>query len=93
MQVMTVRGPIPSDELGITLPHEHLLADLSVAYWTEPKQVRQKKVAHMPLDMDTLGIARKNQMLLKDVLILDDIELAIEELTLYKMAGYQYEIV
>ena len=28
MRVMTVRGPIGGDELGVTLPHEHLLIDL-----------------------------------------------------------------
>ena len=27
-EVMTVRGPIRGDELGVTLPHEHLLQDL-----------------------------------------------------------------
>jgi phosphotriesterase-related protein len=26
-QVMTVRGPIPVEELGITLMHEHILND------------------------------------------------------------------
>ena len=24
-KVITVRGPIPADELGVTLPHEHIL--------------------------------------------------------------------
>jgi len=28
-QVMTVTGPVPSRELGLTLPHEHLLIDLT----------------------------------------------------------------
>lgn len=28
MQIMTVRGPIRPDQLGITLPHEHLFLDL-----------------------------------------------------------------
>src|SRR5207248_566366 len=28
-EVMTVTGPIPATELGITLPHEHLLIDLT----------------------------------------------------------------
>jgi phosphotriesterase-related protein len=27
--VMTVTGPIPADDLGLTLPHEHLLIDLT----------------------------------------------------------------
>lgn len=27
-EVMTVLGPVPADQLGITLPHEHLLIDM-----------------------------------------------------------------
>lgn len=32
MTVMTVRGPIDADDLGVVLPHEHVLADLLVEY-------------------------------------------------------------
>src|SRR5437870_9915656 len=28
MEIMTVRGPIGADALGLTLPHEHLFLDL-----------------------------------------------------------------
>jgi phosphotriesterase-related protein len=31
-QVMTVTGPVPADELGIVLPHEHLLIDTTTEY-------------------------------------------------------------
>ena len=27
-QVMTVSGPIDPDQLGVTLPHEHIIVDL-----------------------------------------------------------------
>jgi phosphotriesterase-related protein len=30
--VMTVRGPVPADELGVTLPHEHVFLDLTREY-------------------------------------------------------------
>lgn len=30
--VMTVRGPVPADALGVVLPHEHLFSDLLVEY-------------------------------------------------------------
>jgi predicted metal-dependent phosphotriesterase family hydrolase len=32
LNVMTVRGPVPSAELGVTLPHEHLFIDLLREY-------------------------------------------------------------
>src|SRR5215203_6148516 len=30
--VMTVRGPVAADELGVTLPHEHVFLDLTREY-------------------------------------------------------------
>ena len=27
LEIMTVRGPIPADQMGMTLPHEHLIVD------------------------------------------------------------------
>ena len=30
--VMTVRGPVPGDDLGVTLPHEHVFVDLTREY-------------------------------------------------------------
>ena len=30
--VMTVRGPVDADELGVTLPHEHVFLDLTREY-------------------------------------------------------------
>src|SRR5215211_3318468 len=32
--VMTVRGPVPAEQLGLTLMHEHLLLDLTRDTWT-----------------------------------------------------------
>ena len=29
---MTVRGPVPAEELGVTLPHEHVFCDLTREY-------------------------------------------------------------
>jgi len=31
--VQTVTGPLPVDELGMTLPHEHIFNDLSEAFY------------------------------------------------------------
>ena len=33
--VMTVRGPVPAEALGLVLPHEHLLCDLR-SRWHPP---------------------------------------------------------
>ncbi|MFF0451175.1 phosphotriesterase [Streptomyces sp. NPDC004609] len=36
--VITVTGPVRADSLGVTLPHEHLLLDLSTPYDTPSRQ-------------------------------------------------------
>ena len=55
-RVMTVLGPIVPEELGATLPHEHLIVDLR----------------HSVMGFDA---------------ILDDVDLAIEEIRAFKEAG------
>jgi phosphotriesterase-related protein len=56
--VMTVTGPVPAGQLGITLIHEHLLFD---GDWhhepiTDPARAA---IGETPLRMDTIGWARK----------------------------------
>ena len=43
-KVQTVLGPIAPDDLGVTLPHEHLLVDLSIFFAepTDPKGVSDR---------------------------------------------------
>lgn len=56
MRVMTVQGPVAPTELGIVLPHEHLIVDLR----------------HSLLGFDAM---------------LDDVDLAIDEVVIYAKAG------
>lgn len=71
MQVMTVTGPISADEMGITLPHEHLLLDMNwPGLWPD--------VSHRPdlvwelVSITNLGEIRRNYMAVRDNAILDD---------------------
>jgi len=50
-KVVTVLGPIAPEELGITLPHEHILTDARM-YFIEPKTMSDRKRAYEPI---TLG--------------------------------------
>lgn len=42
---MTVLGPIPADELGVTLPHEHLLCDLARVTHRREEQLSDLELA------------------------------------------------
>ena len=86
MAVVTVNGPIDKEELGITLPHEHLFVDLRFT-WKMPADPALGRVAlgdvrpeHLHLLRNDLGAVRAN-------LVLDDPAAAARELARFKRAG------
>ena len=85
-QVQTVLGPIASETLGITLPHEHLLIDFKVMF-AEPAAAADKGRAWQPVSLDNLGWVRQNFNANLDNLRLLDERVAQDEILLFKQAG------
>ena len=88
-KVQTVLGLIEPEEMGITLPHEHLLADGSVGgvYFIEPQNASDRIYAHQPVSLENLWWVRyhlkdnlDNQMLLNE-------DMAIKEVMEFKVRG------
>jgi phosphotriesterase-related protein len=77
--VMTVLGPVPATELGVVLPHEHLLIDTTAGYWQPPADATQRAIAESPVDITKLGLLRRNLFALRDNLVLSDVDLAVSE--------------
>ena len=48
-QVMTVKGPIPSDDLGVTLVHEHIYLDLRKDVWLSDRMLNDAELAFAEL--------------------------------------------
>jgi phosphotriesterase-related protein len=86
MKIATVCGDISPDELGIALPHEHLLVDLSCRR-RETSDPYLSSIAKRPVDCTVVSDLRRNPMISEDSLRLTDIDLAIEELGYFKEAG------
>ncbi|MCL5096029.1 MAG: hypothetical protein M1608_00535 [Candidatus Omnitrophica bacterium] len=84
--VMTVTGPVDADKLGITLPHEHLFIDLRNQF-TEFSDPEKRRVSHEPLQMNNLGVVRRNPYGIKDNLVLDNLDLAVDEAEAFKSLG------
>ena len=82
----TVLGPIPTNQLGITLMHEHLLLDLE-CYFDEPDTASEKKFIDAPLEFNLLGKYGARWSYNREGLHLHDIELAINEAKEFKFAG------
>ncbi len=85
-KVQTVLGIIDADDLGVTLPHEHLITDLSM-YFTEPTEASEKSLAYQPITLENLYWVHLNKFNNIDNLKLRDEQLAIKEALLYKRAG------
>ncbi|TCB97239.1 phosphotriesterase [Micromonospora zingiberis] len=83
MPVHTVLGPIEPAQLGPTSMHEHLLSDLSI--WAKPP--RELPPADVPMGPLLGAYLRWNALSLKENLILDDPQVAAEELAHVRTAG------
>ena len=85
-QVMTVRGPVPADTLGVTLPHEHLLTDLDwPGLWPGVSPLPER--VDEPVTIGLLGLLRRDMFVARDNLRLDHADLAGAELAAFARAG------
>ena len=85
-KAQTVLGIIDADSLGVTLPHEHLVMDLSVCF-VEPTEATEKRLAHQPVTLENLYWVKRHLLGHLDDLQMLDEQVAIKEALLYKWAG------
>ena len=83
---LTVLGPIPAAELGLTLMHEHLVFDF-MSCLAEPRNKTEQEMAQQPLSRTTRGALRFNPCLVPDNLLHQDVDLAIEEVSAFRAVG------
>jgi phosphotriesterase-related protein len=86
-KAQTVLGPVNGEELGVTLPHEHLTIDHVKANFHEPPNPEDKELADKPVTMDLLHWLRYYRTENKDNLRLPDEKVIINELMHFKKAG------
>jgi phosphotriesterase-related protein len=84
--VMTVTGPVPAEELGVTLTHEHILSDVG-CNGSEPQEASRKALFHKPLSLDILGEVRLLPQCNRDNQMLTDIDRAVAEVELFREYG------
>ncbi len=85
-KAQTVLGVANADELGITLPHEHCLIDMSV-WFQEPTTASEKAIAHQPLSQENMWYVRYHPFSCVDNIQLLDEQVAIQELIRFKLHG------
>ncbi len=85
-QVMTVLGPTPVEELGLTLTHEHILSDCG-CNGPEPLEASRAALFHKPLTMDILGEVRLLPQCNRDNQRLNDLDLMASEVEQFRFWG------
>jgi phosphotriesterase-related protein len=83
---MTTSGRVPATELGIVLPHEHLLFDLS-AYLTTPLDDRERDLVDAALTLENAGHLRRSPLVSRQNLVMRDADVAARELRWFHDAG------
>ena len=86
--VHTVTGPIDSADLGVCLPHEHILNDVR-SWWTETAQtgLDPDSFRDAPVTEDILWELRHDPFGNLDNCVMDDLDTAVAELDLFKNLG------
>lgn len=85
-EVMTVRGPVDSRQLGITLAHEHVLLDLS-CLWQAPSDPSRKFLIDAAITLENRSYLSSDPYHNRTNMMLDDIDVAVDELVRFKKLG------
>jgi len=85
-QVMTVLGPIPVEDLGVTLTHEHILNDVG-CQGREPEEASGKDLYYRPLTIEILGAVRAFPNGNRDNQRLTDVDLMAREVAQFAYDG------
>lgn len=85
-QVMTVTGPVDGSTLGIVLPHEHLLIDLS-PLWHPPDFPWQEPLREAAPTLANRGDLTLDPYVSRPNMVLDDLDVAVEEALAFKREG------
>lgn len=84
--IRTVLGDIPAPQAGVVLPHEHLISD-STVWRQEPVDDIGRALAESPITLDTLWWHRQYPNTSRDVMVVDDVDLLVEELAAFSELG------
>jgi phosphotriesterase-related protein len=84
--VQTVLGLVPANGLGVTLPHEHLLCDLT-PFLRSPRNADERAFAEAPVTIDMIGRLRYYPYSNRANLSLTNEAVAIDEAARYRQAG------
>lgn len=84
--IVTVTGRIEPEDLGVTLPHEHLFADWTYRYDPPDSAYEQRKVRES-ISLENLSDVHRHKSQFKGNLRLDSFREAVDEVSRYRYSG------
>ena len=86
MDIMTVAGPVPVEQLGVILPHEHILMAFDwPGLW--PDVSHRPDLVWQKVSLENLGELRRNYCAIRDNAVLDSVEEQAWEVARFKEFG------
>ena len=82
----TVLGPVAADQLGVIAPHEHFFIDTTFEAQA-PNTEEERKLFDSPVSIQNIDVLRRNPFLVKDNMVLDDLETIVYEVDRFRRAG------
>lgn len=86
-KVMSVRGEISEEQLGLILPHEHFLFDVRNWMHPLPEDPMLREAVKKSISLENRGEVVYKNFYFEDNLIQGDIEIAIDEARKFKVSG------
>ena len=84
--IETVLGPVSCQQLGTIAPHEHFFIDTTFEAIT-PATEEERQLFDSPVSIDNIDVLRRNPFLVRDNMVLDDLDTAVYEVNLFHKAG------
>ena len=86
MTIETVLGPVDASQLGLIAPHEHFFIDTTFEAIT-PTAEEAKALFDSPVSISNIDVLRRNPFLVRDNMVLEDLNTAVYELQRFRKAG------
>ena len=86
MTIETVLGPIDASRLGVIAPHEHFFIDTTFEAQT-PQDEEALALFESDVSIHNVDVLRRNPFLVRDNMVLEDLDTAVYEVNRFKKAG------
>ena len=85
-KIETVLGPIEEKQLGVIAPHEHFFIDTTFEAQV-PSTPEELELFNSPVSIRNIDVLRRNPFLVKDNMVLEDLDTIVYEVSRFKKAG------